>query len=75
MKLTFFLSNNYLEFEIVAARGLQLIHQIEPGRYTYKMPIASFDSLIYHNKNQINNKDIISELLFLLLLILENRSK
>ena len=32
VKLTFFLSSNYLEFEIVAARGLQLVHQIEPGR-------------------------------------------
>ena len=34
VKLTFFLSSNYLEFEIVAARGLQLVHQIEPGQST-----------------------------------------
>lgn len=34
VKLTFFLSSNYLEFEIVAARGLQLVHQIEPGLST-----------------------------------------
>jgi hypothetical protein len=31
VKLTFFVSDSYLEVEIVAARGLKLVHGMEPG--------------------------------------------
>ncbi len=31
VKLTFFVSDAYLEVEVVAARGLPLVHSMEPG--------------------------------------------